>query len=222
MPTRDKSQLIHELIPYIIAHLQSAAVPRLIERYLAEDDSDKELLPTVGERLVQSHFNATATVIANRLASVGVFTKDDLSGFSDERQLTSLSTRTGITRRWLSLLTESQAGPESDRPTTVFIVDDHPMFRDSVRVQLEAEEDFRIIGEAATGPEALAKIRRFQPDVAVIDIGLPGMNGLEVTSALRSEQTITRILLFTAYDDEKQMVQSFQRGAFGYISRAHC
>jgi DNA-binding NarL/FixJ family response regulator len=219
MISENKSLLLRELVPHIAKSLRLAGVPRILEDYLKQDDSDLELFKTYGQNLVQLHFGVTATIIANKLAEAGIFTKQDLSKFATEAKLTALGEKTGINPRWLSLLIDNVQSSRSTLPITVVIADDHSLFRDGVRKLLESESDFKILGEAINGAEALNKIKQLKPDVAIIDINMPKMNGLEVTARLKSERATTRVILLTAYDDATQLTQSFQDGASGFLSK---
>jgi DNA-binding NarL/FixJ family response regulator len=98
----------------------------------------------------------------------------------------------------------------------IVVVDDHPIFRQGVIDSLSLEPDFDIIGEATNGEEALVIIRELAPDVAVIDVNLPGMNGQQVTRQLVGEKLPTRVVLLTAYDDTEQKLHAMRVGAAAY------
>ena len=102
---------------------------------------------------------------------------------------------------------------------TVLIVDDHPLFRQGVVDVLTLDNRLKLVGEACNGEEGLDLIRSLQPDVAIIDINLPGMNGQQVTQQAVQEKLSTRIMLLTAYDDMEQAVHSAWAGAAGYCSK---
>jgi DNA-binding NarL/FixJ family response regulator len=99
---------------------------------------------------------------------------------------------------------------------TIVVVDDHPLFRQGVIDTLSLEPDFRIAGEATDGEEALILIRSVQPDVAIVDVNLPGMNGQQVTRQVVSEKLATRVVLLTAYDDAEQQLHAMRVGASAY------
>ncbi len=101
----------------------------------------------------------------------------------------------------------------------IVVVDDHPLFRQGVMNTLALEAAFRVIGEAANGREALELIRRVKPDVAIVDINLPGMNGQQLTHCLTRDALPTRVLLLTAYDDGDQVRHAAWSGARGYCSK---
>lgn len=102
---------------------------------------------------------------------------------------------------------------------TIVVVDDHPLFRQGVMNTLALETGFRVVGEAANGTEALELIRRVKPDVAILDINLPGMNGQQVAHCIDQDSLQTRVLLLTAYDDSDQALHAAWSGARGYCSK---
>jgi DNA-binding NarL/FixJ family response regulator len=99
---------------------------------------------------------------------------------------------------------------------TIVVIDDHPIFRQGVIDTLSLEDDFTVIGEAASGEEGLDVVRDKQPRVAIIDVNLPGMNGQQVTRELVNEKIPVRIILLTAYDDTEQKIHSMMVGASAY------
>jgi DNA-binding NarL/FixJ family response regulator len=99
---------------------------------------------------------------------------------------------------------------------TLIVVDDHPIFRQGVVDTLSLEDDFSILAQAADGEEALHLIRSLQPQVAIIDVNLPGMNGQQVTLQVVEEKLPTRVILLTAYDDTEQKLQAMRVGAAAY------
>ena len=84
---------------------------------------------------------------------------------------------------------------------TVLIVDDHPLFRQGVIDVLSMSDDICVIAEASDGEEGLLLIRSLQPDVAIVDINLPGINGQQITQQGVQEKLPTRFIILTAYDD---------------------
>lgn len=102
---------------------------------------------------------------------------------------------------------------------TVLIIDDHPLFRQGVMDVLSLSEVIRIVGEAPNGEVGLDLIRSLRPDIAIIDINLPGMNGQQVTQQVVQEKLSSRIMLLTAYDDQEQALHSAWVGAAGYCSK---
>jgi DNA-binding NarL/FixJ family response regulator len=98
----------------------------------------------------------------------------------------------------------------------ILVVDDHPLFRQGVIDTLSLEADFSVIEEATAGEEGLEKIRLLQPDVAIVDINLPGINGQQVIQHVVNEKLPTRIILLTAYDDAEQKKHAMMVGAAAY------
>lgn len=99
------------------------------------------------------------------------------------------------------------------------VVDDHPIFRQGVVDSLEMEKDFEVIGQATDGREGLELILSKQPDVAIVDVNLPEMNGQQLTKRVASQKGETRVILLTAYDDSSQAVHSMTAGAAGYCAK---
>ena len=102
---------------------------------------------------------------------------------------------------------------------TVIIVDDHPLFREGVRSIIDAEEDMDVLAEGITGDQALQLVRELSPRVALIDVNLPNMNGMQVTRQIVSERLDTSVVLLTAYDDVEQVLHAFSAGAAAYCSK---
>lgn len=102
---------------------------------------------------------------------------------------------------------------------TLLIVDDHPLFRQGVADALALEQGFRVIGQAADGKHALELIRDLEPDIAVLDVNLPEMNGQQITHQVNQEKLHTRILLLTGYDDIEQAIHAAHAGAAAYCTK---
>ena len=102
---------------------------------------------------------------------------------------------------------------------TVIVADDHPLFRQGVVDAISLESDISVIGQAADGEQALKLIKSKSPNVAVLDIGMPGINGQQVTHHITSEKLPTRVILLTGYDDSEQILHAAIGGAAGYCSK---
>ncbi|GHE78308.1 putative transcriptional regulator, LuxR family protein [Amycolatopsis deserti] len=99
---------------------------------------------------------------------------------------------------------------------TVFLVDDHEVVRRGVADLLEADRELRVVGEAATAAQAMARIPALRPDVAVLDVRLPDGNGIELCRELRSRIPELNVLILTSYTDEEAMLNAILAGAGGY------
>jgi DNA-binding NarL/FixJ family response regulator len=99
----------------------------------------------------------------------------------------------------------------------VLIVDDHTIVREGLRILLEDEPELAIIGEAANGEEAIQKTLVLQPDVILLDLVLPDIDGIEVTRRVLARQPACRILLLTSFAEDKNVVAAMQAGATGYL-----
>jgi len=101
--------------------------------------------------------------------------------------------------------------------TRIIVADDHPFILFALRQLVTAEVDFELVAEASTGLEALSLVRSIIPDVAVIDVGMPRMNGIVLTRKIRDEQPSVKVLVLTAYDDEAHLKQALAAGASGFV-----
>lgn len=100
---------------------------------------------------------------------------------------------------------------------TTFLADDHQMFRQGLRTLLEAAPDIEVVGEASDGQESLKEIERLQPDVAVLDIAMPGLTGIEVTKRLAKIAPRTKALILTMHDDAFFAVEALRAKARGFM-----
>jgi DNA-binding NarL/FixJ family response regulator len=101
----------------------------------------------------------------------------------------------------------------------IIIVDDHPLFREGVRNVLDAEDDIEVLAEGTSGDQAMQLLKDLEPEVAVIDVNLPNMNGMQVIRQVQSKRMETAIVLVTAYDDVEQVLHAFRAGAAAYCSK---
>ncbi len=108
---------------------------------------------------------------------------------------------------------------EATRKIRVLVADDHTMVRDGICAVLMLQRDLDIVGEAVNGKEALEKVFRLLPDVALIDILMPVMNGLETTRQIKNQCPQTRVLILTQYDERENMLVASQAGAYGFIPK---
>jgi DNA-binding NarL/FixJ family response regulator len=106
---------------------------------------------------------------------------------------------------------------EIDQPVRVVLADDHAVVRQGIRQFLETGSNITVVAEASDGLEAIKLIREHRPDVAVLDIQMPGQSGIEVTRRLRAERFPVGILILTAFDDEPYIRAVLQAGANGYV-----
>jgi DNA-binding NarL/FixJ family response regulator len=104
-----------------------------------------------------------------------------------------------------------------ERDITLLLVDDHPIVRKGTREMLEPHKDLKILGEASDGAEAVQKSLALQPDVILMDVSMPGMNGIEATQKIKAIQPKTAILVLTSYDDDAYVFALLEAGAAGYI-----
>lgn len=99
----------------------------------------------------------------------------------------------------------------------IVVVDDHPVVRDGVAATLAAADDLEVVGQAASGPEAVALVERLRPDVVVMDLRMPGGDGVEAVRELQRRGATTRVLVLTTYDTDSDTVAAIEAGATGYL-----
>ena len=103
----------------------------------------------------------------------------------------------------------------------VFLVDDHQMWRQLLRLQLDMEPDLQVVGEAATGADAVEAVAELAPDLILLDLDLGGRSGLAYVSALHDAAPSSRILVLSGTEKVEDMVEAFRAGAIGFLSKQH-
>ena len=101
----------------------------------------------------------------------------------------------------------------------VLLVDDHAMFRAGIKALLEAQGRVKVVGEASTGDEAVDKVRELKPHVVVMDLSMPGSNGLEATRRIAALELDTKVLVLTVHAEEEYLVPVVEAGASGYLTK---
>jgi two-component system, NarL family, nitrate/nitrite response regulator NarL len=103
----------------------------------------------------------------------------------------------------------------------ILLVDDHPVFRRSIKFNLESNADLSVVGEASTGTEGVEKAQALKPDVVVLDLSMPGMNGLEAARRIRDSVPQTAILILSQYDIPQIVEEAKTVGAKGYLVKSN-
>ena len=103
---------------------------------------------------------------------------------------------------------------------SVLIVDDHPLLREGVTAVLEAEPDIRVVGEAADGLDAIAQFKNLRPDLVLMDLQMPGVDGVEAISAIRAIAPDARIIVLTTYAGDVRALSALRAGASGYLLKS--
>jgi two-component system response regulator NreC len=103
--------------------------------------------------------------------------------------------------------------------TSVLLVDDHSVVRKGVRALLEEEDDFEVVADVGNGQDALREVGRFKPDLVLLDITLPDMNGLEAMSQIKEISPATQVVVLTMHQDEDYFFRAIHAGAVGYVSK---
>jgi DNA-binding NarL/FixJ family response regulator len=100
---------------------------------------------------------------------------------------------------------------------SVFLADDHAVVRDGLRYLLEAQPDFKVVGDAADGLQTIKYVERLRPDVAIMDIAMPELNGIEATRRTRITCPSTQVIILSIYSTEEHVSRALQAGARGYV-----
>jgi len=108
----------------------------------------------------------------------------------------------------------------NDPKIRVLVVDDHPVLRDGVAAILENQTDMVLVGEARDGSEAIERFRSLRPDVTLMDLQMPGMNGVDAIAAIRTDYATARIIVLTTYAGDVQAVRALKAGATGYLLKS--
>jgi DNA-binding NarL/FixJ family response regulator len=106
---------------------------------------------------------------------------------------------------------------ETKKTVRIVLADDHPIVRDGLKKLLELEEDFAVVGEASDGREVLQKVQELDPDVLLLDLRMPNLDGLSALQALQQTNSRTRVIVLTASEDKNEFVQAMKLGCSGIV-----
>jgi DNA-binding NarL/FixJ family response regulator len=120
---------------------------------------------------------------------------------------------------------ESQTGEERGAwqgraPSRIVVVDDHPLFRSALLRVLESQANLEVVGEAGDGEEAVEVCRLSRPELVLMDVMMPGMDGLQATRVIKSEFPLTVVLILTAFEDPDYLARALRAGAAGYVLKS--
>ena len=107
-----------------------------------------------------------------------------------------------------------------NKKTNILIVDDQRLMRDGLRTLLELEADMTVVGEAGDGAEALTQYAELQPDVVLMDVRMPGMDGVETTRRLCEQWADAKVIILTTFDEDEYVFEGLRAGALGYLLKA--
>jgi len=99
----------------------------------------------------------------------------------------------------------------------ILLADDHKVVRDGLRLLIDTQRDMRVVGEAGNGKEALQQARELKPDVVVMDLSMPELNGLQATERLKAERSKVKVVALTVHEDASYLLQLCKAGAAGYV-----
>lgn len=105
-------------------------------------------------------------------------------------------------------------------PTRVLIADDHPLIRSGLRALLGREKEFEVVGEAADGYQALELVEQLKPDVVMLDVSMPRLNGIDVAKKISETTPSTRIIIVSIHSDESYVLRALKAGVKGYLLKA--
>ena len=108
----------------------------------------------------------------------------------------------------------------SNKRIRILVADDHPLLREAMRNAFEQHEDMEVVGEAGDGEEAVALSSELKPDIVIMDIVMPKLNGIEATKQIRKITPATAVLILTAYDDDRYVIGLLEAGAAGYLLKS--
>jgi DNA-binding NarL/FixJ family response regulator len=104
--------------------------------------------------------------------------------------------------------------------TTIIIADDHELVSKSIAALLRGVPDFEVVGECGNGRDLIHLVKQMRPNVAIVDLAMPGMNGVEVARRLREISRSTRVIILTGYSDESSLQETLEAGVAGYIVKS--
>lgn len=105
----------------------------------------------------------------------------------------------------------------TDMAITVFLADDHAVVRDGMQALLQSEQDIEVVGTAANGREAVSLIRKLKPEVVVMDIAMPELNGIEAAAQIKENDPSVRVVILSMHDTSEHIYQALKAGAKGYL-----
>jgi two-component system, NarL family, response regulator LiaR len=109
---------------------------------------------------------------------------------------------------------------EPENETTIVIADDHPLVRQALVTLLGSQRDFRVVGEASDGEEAIQMVNRLNPNIVIMDITMPKINGLAATRQIKSRLPDIKVLVLTVHSDSEHILGIFEAGADGYLTKS--
>ena len=136
---------------------------------------------------------------------------------SQQKNTESGATMSNSTTNVTQNIASSEQENEPNQMIRVLLADDHALVREGTRRLLETENDVEVVAEAASGEEAIAAAQKLHPDVAIMDIAMPGIGGIEATRSIKASCPETAVLVLSAYDDEPYLIALLEAGAAGFL-----
>jgi len=110
--------------------------------------------------------------------------------------------------------------PKGSNPIRILLADDHPLLRDGVAGLMADQPDMELVGEASNGREAIDQFRRYRPDISLLDLQMPEINGIDAILAIRAESRDARIIVLTTYTGDAQILRALKAGAQAYLLKS--
>jgi len=107
--------------------------------------------------------------------------------------------------------------PDTDAPASILLIDDHPLLRQGIKQLVDLEDDMEVVAEASNARDGITLARDIEPDLILLDLNMPEMNGIDTLKALRADEIGSRIIIFTVSDHEDDVVAALRAGADGYL-----
>lgn len=118
-----------------------------------------------------------------------------------------------------SLSTTQPEQTKTKKKTSILLADDHPLYRQALRANLEKNSDLEVVAEADDGRDAIELTERFSPDVVIMDISMPELNGLDATREIKQRFPLTAVLVLTVHEDSEHILERLDAGASGYLTK---
>ncbi len=113
----------------------------------------------------------------------------------------------------------SRSRTKEQKKIRILIADDHPIFRDGLKKLLSLEDDLQVVGEAQNGEQTIEMVAKLQPDILLLDLKMPGMNGIAALEQLQNKLKTTKVIVLTASDEEQEVVQVMRLGTSGVVRK---
>ncbi len=204
-----------------------------------EGNAYRQVLTSIVKRFVRLVGASAAVVVARRVPQLKVEDDGNVTDYDQENPVDSVmrliveygavfgEMAVTLSRQATRPMTDSAAqsvlqeagllNPAASGPLSVLLVDDHSLFREGIASLLSSQPDIKVVGQAGSVREAVAKAQNLKPDVVLMDLGLPDGSGLEATRAILASQPAAKIVILTVHENDEQLFAAVRAGAVGYL-----